>query len=82
LLEDSFAADPLIISGYEFQYLLIMRGNGTDENGTFELRANPLQFGKTGVKSFLVTSAGGFRGTSENRPATGDDPVETVVYLH
>ena len=52
LLDESFATDPLIISGYEFRYLLIMRGNDADDLGTFELRATPLEFEKTGVKVF------------------------------
>ena len=73
LLDESYSAEPLIISGYEFSYLLIMRGNGPDENGTFELRASPTEFGKTGAKSFLLTSQGLLRSTRENRPATEDD---------
>jgi hypothetical protein len=72
-LDESYAADPLIISGYEFSYLLIMRGNGPDESGTYELRASPLEFAKSGVKSFLLTSDGPLRSTRENRPATEED---------
>jgi hypothetical protein len=86
LLDESFDSEPYIMGGYEFQYLLIMRGNGPDENGTYELRATPLEFGKTGVKSFLLKPGGGLRSTTENRPATeddpGDTPGETVGYIH
>jgi hypothetical protein len=86
LLEEEFAAEPLVMSGYEFRYLLIMRGNGADENGTFELRATPLEFGTTGVKSFLLTSDGTLHSTGENRPATEDDDRDTtgdrVVFIN
>ncbi len=84
LLDETFATEPLIISGYEFRYLLIMRGNDADDRGTFELSATPLEFGKTGVKGFLLTSDRGLHSTSENRPATEDDSRDagdTVVIL-
>jgi hypothetical protein len=55
-----------------------MRGNGADENGTFELRATPLEFGTTGVKSFLLTSDGTLHSTGENRPATEDDDRDST----
>jgi hypothetical protein len=72
-LEESFAAEPLIISGYEFRYFLTLPGNGKDDPGQYELRASPLEFGKTGVKSFVLSAFSGLRSTSENRPATLED---------
>jgi type II secretory pathway pseudopilin PulG len=73
LLDESYSAEPLVVSGYEFHYLLTFPGDGQDDAGRFELRASPVEFGKTGVKSFLMTSSGGLHVTSENRPATDDD---------
>ena len=84
-LEDSFAAEPLVISGYEFRYFLTLPGNGKDDPGQYELRATPLEFGKTGVKSFVVSANSGVRSTRENRPATLEDPADsdrpTIVVL-
>jgi hypothetical protein len=73
LLDESYSAEPLVVSGYEFHYLLTFPGDGQDDAGRFELRASPVEFGKTGVTSFLMTSSGVLHVTSENRPATDDD---------
>ncbi len=76
LLDQSFAADPLIKNGYRFRYLHTGTGNGTrDELGSFAITAVPEDFGKTGTKSFFVDENGNIHVTKENRPATEDDPV-------
>ena len=87
-LEESFAAEPLTISGYEFRYFLTLPGNGKDDPGQYELRATPLEFGKTGVKSFILSGYSGLRSTRENRPAAlqdgrdADDESATLTYTY
>lgn len=74
-LDKSFAADPLIKDGYCFRYVRTQIGGGGGQRGIgeFELTATPVEFGKTGSKNFFVDMYG-FHATSENRPATADDP--------
>jgi hypothetical protein len=75
ILDESFAADPLIKNGYRFRYLLTQPGDGTAQNsGKFEITAVPVEFGKTGARSFFVNEGGDLRMTRENRSATADDP--------
>jgi hypothetical protein len=74
LLDESFAADPLIKAGYRFRYLQTGTGRGDGSNfGSFEITAMPLEFGKTGGKSYLLDNKG-LHVTRENRPATEQDP--------
>ncbi len=74
VLDESFAADPLIKNGYRFRYLLTSTGDGTANNaGSFELTAVPVEFGKTGGKSFFTDQSGVLHMTMENRPATEED---------
>lgn len=93
VLDESFAADPLIKNGYRFRYLLTETGDGTAENlGAFEITAVPVEFGKTGAKGFMINETGRIHVTTENRPATADDParddegvggigyLQTVIY--
>ncbi len=73
LLDESFAADPVIKSGYRFSYLLTGVGDGTPNNlGAYEITATPVEFHKTGSKNYLLDISG-IHVTSENRPATEDD---------
>lgn len=73
LLDESFAADPVVKSGYHFSYLLTGVGDGTPDNlGTYEIIATPGEFNKTGSKNYLLDTSG-VHVTSENRPATEDD---------
>ena len=89
ILDESFAADPLVKGGYRFRYLLTSSGDGTDQNpGSFELTAVPLEFGETGAKSFFMDITGNIHMTTENRLATDDDPaadasgnpIRTVIF--
>jgi hypothetical protein len=74
LLDESFAADPLIKNCYIFQYLLTSVGDGQQQGwGSYEITATPVEFGKTGSKSYLANP--GFHVTSQNRPAVDDDPA-------
>ena len=73
LLDESFAADPLIKNGYIFQYLLTSVGDGQQQGwGSYEITATPVEFGKTGSKNYLANPNPHV--TSQNRPATDDDP--------
>jgi hypothetical protein len=74
LLDDSFAAEPLIKNGYIFRYLLTSVGDGQLRGwGTYEITATPIEFGKTGSKNYLADPT--LHATSQNRPATDDDPA-------
>src|SRR5262249_62288855 len=75
LLDESYAADPLIKAGYRFRYLQTGTGNG-DENsfGSFEITATPVEFGKTGARNYLLDGRG-IHVTMENRLATQQDPA-------
>jgi hypothetical protein len=81
LLDEVFAADPLIMDGYQFRYTLTRPGLGLMANehrldmGDFQLTATPLEFGKTGARGFFLDLSGRITVTTENRPATKDDPV-------
>ena len=73
LLDESFAAEPLIKDGYVFRYLLTSAGGDQGDWGSYEITATPIEFGKTGSKSYLANPD--LHVTSENRPATADDPA-------
>jgi hypothetical protein len=84
-LDETFAADPLIMNGFRFRYMLTRIGGpiriSPDERvfsfadrGTFQIIATPVEFGKSGGKSYLVNS-GRITWTAENRAATEDDPI-------
>jgi hypothetical protein len=72
LLDESFAADPLIKNGYIFRYLLTSVGDGGEHGwGSYEITATPVEFGKTGSKNYLANPT--LHVTSQNQPATDDD---------
>jgi hypothetical protein len=75
LLDESFAAEPLIKNGYIFRYLLTSAGTGGYQGlwGSFEITATPVEFGKTGSKNYLANPSPHV--TSQNRPAADDDPA-------
>jgi hypothetical protein len=74
LLDESFAAEPLIKNGYIFRYLLTSVGDGQQQGwGSFEITATPVEFGKTGSKNYLANPS--LHVTSQNRPAADDDPA-------
>ena len=55
LLDESFAAEPLIKNGYIFQYLLTSVGDGQQQGwGSYEITATPVEFGKTGSRSSVA----------------------------
>jgi hypothetical protein len=73
LLDESYAAEPLIKDGYVFEYLLTRAGGVESDWGSYEIIAIPVEFGKTGSKSYLANPS--LHVTSQNRPATDDDPT-------
>jgi hypothetical protein len=76
LLDESFAADPLIKNGYQFLYVLTDTGSGEHgQPGEFEIRAVPVEFSKTGKKGYFTDRSGQIHVTDSNRPATEDDPL-------
>jgi hypothetical protein len=72
LLDESYAAEPLIKNGYAFQYLLTSAGGIEGDWGSYEITATPVEFGVTGSKNYLANPR--LHVTSQNRPATDDDP--------
>ena len=75
LLDESYAADPLIKNGYSFRYLNTGFPSGQQDSfGTFEVIAVPVEYGKTGTKSYFLNQNGVMHATTENRPATEQDP--------
>jgi hypothetical protein len=73
LLDESFTAEPLIKNGYIFRYLLTSVGDGQEHGwGSYEITATPVEFGKTGSKNYMANP--NLHVTSQNRPATDDDP--------
>lgn len=73
LLGETFADDPAVLNGYQFQYRLTMPGNGVESWGRFELTAAPVEFGKSGSRYYLIDEQNLTHCTQENRPATTDD---------
>jgi hypothetical protein len=86
LLDASFAAEPLIKSGYEFRYMVTDRGSEASLEGhipfgiypAYRITARPVEYGKTGTKSYMderSAERSGVHATTENRDATEDDPA-------
>src|SRR5262249_34403096 len=64
ILDESFAAEPLVKDGYLFRYRLIETGGWQQigplqmpVRGRYEIKATPLEYGKTGFKNFLSTES-------------------------
>ena len=81
LVNSTFAETPTISDGYEFHYTMIDPGSGDQDaekghEGYYRLTATPVEFGKTGSKSFFTDSSGIIRVTTEKREANeNDDPI-------
>jgi hypothetical protein len=63
-------------NGYSVSYL----PGPPDDNGeiaTYTLSARPVEFGKTGTRSFVLDEGGIVHATEANRPAMREDPVVT-----
>ena len=71
-----FAADGSCIS--EGSYRITYQPgpvNGNAKITNYSLSARPLEFGKTGKRSFVVDETGNVHSTNENRAATLSDPI-------
>jgi hypothetical protein len=73
-VDPSLLAVPLIKDGYQFHYTLLDPGS-EGAQGQFEITAVPLQFGKTGERSFLADESLTIRFTDSDRPANQNDAV-------
>lgn len=81
LMDPAFATVPLIRDGYEFRYTLIEPGAINPETdkepqepqGRYTITATPVEFGKTGSKSFFTDQSCVVRFTTENRAANEND---------
>jgi hypothetical protein len=72
LVSTSYVKAPYEISGYRFNYAVV----NDDPGRVYTITARPLQFGKSGNRSFYTDDSGVIRTTSEDREATkDDDPV-------
>lgn len=61
-------------AGYQFRYRIVSEGQGFD--ATFELAAMPTDYGKTGLRSFLLDASGKIHGADHHGSlATSSDPV-------
>ncbi len=65
LLDSRFNQERVIIDGYEFRY-------SQSEDG-YQVTATPVEYGKTGSRSFFTDESVVLRVTSKNRPANEDD---------
>lgn len=77
ILDASFLQDPPVKDGYQFHYVLIDSGNSEDPDGKFHITATPVEFGKTGGRSFFMDQTGQIRATAEDRDANENDPLLT-----
>lgn len=78
MLDRSFAENPVIRDGYEIRYTLIDPGAAHKEGetapeGRYRMTATPVEFGKTGSKSFFTDQSCVIRSTNENREANEND---------
>ena len=76
ILEGPYCEEPLVLNGYRFNYTLLNSGAGLEhpwETGAFQLSASPLEFGRTGSRSFFL-DRNGLHVTDDNRPANENDP--------
>lgn len=80
-LDLALVAVPAIRDGYEFSYTLIDPGTTDPEtqrnhDGRYRITAKPVEFGKTGLRSFYTDQSRVVRFTNENREANeNDDPM-------
>lgn len=75
LLDPSFLQPHVVKDGYEFRYTLIDPGIGGEQQGKFRLTATPVEFGKTGGRSFFMDESGQIRFTAEEREASENDQI-------
>ena len=72
-LDPAFIKDPTVKDGYVFHYRLIDPGTMGKDDGKYQITATPVQFGKTGNKSYFMDQTAVIRFTKENRDANEND---------
>jgi hypothetical protein len=79
LLDPVFMKDPAVKDGYIFHYKLIDPGTAGKHDGRYQITAIPVQFGKTGNKSYFMDQTAVIRCTTDNREANENDaPLNDV----
>lgn len=73
LVDPAFMQDPARKDGYLFHYNLIDSGLGRRDSAQYQITATPVEFGKTGKKSYFINQTGVIRFTTENRDANEND---------
>lgn len=73
LLDPGFMLSPVVRNGYEFRYTLIDPGTSDKSAGSFQITATPLQFGKSGNRSFFIDRSSIIRFTKDDREANEND---------
>ncbi|HEY6970193.1 MAG TPA: hypothetical protein VJA94_13380 [Candidatus Angelobacter sp.] len=68
-----FKDNRAIKDGYEFRYLLIDPLVSDRSAGKYQITATPIEFAKTGRKSYFVDQSSTIHFTLENRPANEND---------
>jgi hypothetical protein len=69
LVDEQFMAEPCVVAGYLFEY----RWMNTDDGEGYVLIARPVDYGRSGKKSFYTDQSGVIRSTVEDRAAMQDD---------
>jgi len=81
LVDDNFPGHEFSDDGsfiFEGSYRITYQPSPANDDGritNYLLFARPLEFGKTGKRSFIVDETGKVRSTDENRAATLSDPI-------
>ena len=73
MLDPGFMLIPVVKNGYEFRYTLIDPGTSDKSAGSFQITATPLQFGKSGNRSFFIDRSSLIRFTKDDREANEND---------
>ncbi|MEO5935987.1 MAG: hypothetical protein ABIP81_02130 [Terriglobales bacterium] len=72
LLGEEFMADPCIVGGYRFEY----RWMAMDDGEGYTLIARPVDYGRSGRRSFYSDQSGVIRSTTADRtPSENDNPI-------
>ena len=74
LMQGTFTGNATTRAGYEFHYTLLDSGQ-PGHPGIYRIVARPLEFGKSGNKSFFIDQSGVVHATAEDRAATEFDPA-------
>lgn len=72
-IDPSLLAIPLIRNGYEFHYTLLSAAGDDNGNGHISITAVPVEFRRSGERSFLTDETGAIRFTSADRTANEND---------